>query len=529
MHMEFKKIKIYFVIIVVFSSILNQLAYTMNLEEKEEVPTSRVLAINSLQDDTEKSNLMKEEDIVISNHLSYTNPLSSYLSKVISQDDTLFQHKNLKIFQIIKGTAGIIGSTTGLPFISTSLKAGKEINAEYLGWMIAGACTLTYGGTAAWTMTELVDNFNQKTHEEEKILKYNKYQSYAKHIACNLLGALASTPTVYLAYYYNDFKPLAILTFLGSYSLKSLGYYKLLDQLPSSLLRKGLQKSSALSRTEQDYFILESIPTFKLSKDQITNMINRMQLRFLKMSDEERELTFERLRTFPNLKEAYEFLSFEENQGIQEKLLSPELWKNGHPRKAVLALSTIFPIASAFVNIVASYRGAKTIYDNEIFAGSAVISSIIPSLALDIYVTRIVAGNIYNSIYNIYNRRNTPDLMTFLYPKAKYIIPAIALTITVLSLGNDTFITIDILKDSVFSQLTWPLTSLLVASNVQFETYAMTDLLYNISINLLSIFDKPKKKLINFIRHLNIFSYFTLHSDEEIISDFSKDIIDKDI
>lgn len=491
---------------------------------EEELANNNHSSTLSLKNKLEKTHLTEEENTTLPDQISYMNPLSSYLSKVMFQDEALFQHNGSKTLQIVKIVAGVIGSTTGIPFISPSLKAGKAIGVEDLGWVIGGAETLAYGGKVAWVMTELIDNFNQKSEEERKIFKQNKYKNFAKHLICNLLGVVASTPLVYLSYNYNDFKPLAVLTFVGSYSTRALGYYKLSDQIPS-LLGKKVQERKA----EEGYATFESPTCFKLSKEQIANMIKSIQLRFLKMSSEERELTFQGLSECSDLKKVYKFLSLHENQNSRDTVVAPDLWGKGIPRKIALGLSTIVPIGNALVNIVASYKGAKTVYDNEIFAGSVVVLSVLPNFALDMYVTRAVAGNIFDSIYNKYKKRETVDIMATLYPRAKYFIPVLAFTTTVLSLGNDAFIGSDTLKDSFFSQIRWPLTGLLVVSNIQFKTYAITDLLYNVSIHLAGICDKPKKKLVNFIKHLNIFSYFNFNSDEETISNFSEDIIDKDI
>lgn len=445
------------------------------------------------------------EHIGLTSQPAEISPLSSYFSKTICQAEASSQQRCTKALQVVKVVAGIVGSSTGISFISSSLKAGRAIGVHQLGWVIAGAEVIAYGGKVSWVMTEAVDKFKPKSEEEKIIFKQTTCKSCSKHLACNLLGVVASIPLTYLSYKYNDFKPLALLTFLGSYSTRTLGYHKLLDQVSSLLFKPALTED------------------LRIFKTQVVNKVKVTQLRFLKMSDAERDIAFQELSQRSTLKEVYEFL-FPEEPDTDRTVVSPDSWGRGIPRKFTLAISSIVPVGNALVNIVASYKGATMLYDNNVFAGGVIVLSVLPNFALDLYVASTVAGNLFDSVYNTCRKRETPNFMTALYPKAKYIIPALAFTTTLLSLGNDAFMGSDTLKDSFFSQAMWPLTGLLVASNIQFKTYAITDLLYNVCTSFTAICRKPKRKIINFIKHLNVFSYFVANSDKEAMSSFFQDV-----
>lgn len=449
-----------------------------------------------------------------------TNPLSSYFFKILVQDEISLLPSQPRAFYIAQVIGAILGSTAGLPWISSSLKAGQAINSNEFGYIIAGAAMVTSGIASPWAILEVVKRFKTKTHEEYQILKQtDKCKQIGKYLVCNTLALFACAPGFYLTYTYNDFKHLAGLAFVLDFIMKSLGYYQM-SEIDLKLIKKIIKNKSIANVSDQ--IDLGTNNLFNSDEYKILKLIKAAQISFLKMTPEERRRNFNALKESVDIKEAYQFLT-DVCSINEERLLPPTLWKRGIPRNGILLASTLFPISNAAVNAVLTYKAAQLIWDNAIFASSLVALAVPPSFALDTYVTYSVWGDCFDAIYNMRTQHESSNALSYIYPTTKYIFPMLALTFSLLAIGNDIFLNEETLKDSPLRDAKWPLTTIVSFSIIQLQILAITDIFSNLGTSLLAK-SKKLKNLVNFIQWLDIFYSLFSSADDSVKNEFKDEL-----
>lgn len=405
---------------------------------------------------------------------------------------------------IVKCLASLGGFGAGISGIAAALQAGEYYGSNSLGYFFAASTVLYTGGVAAWAIWDLIEGF-QSPQSNLRLNDDKPTKARLIKIASSLiLGVFSSTPQVYVAYKYNTVKGIAALGFFYEWVFRSLGFYKFISPIT---MKKKI-----------DIFELDMI------KNQGLECIDQSKVHFLRLHKESNGSDFIfTLKNVNNPRELYSFLNSSPQQDLSTMMTQdvlPYYFKNGIPRKVTQYSALIFPLAGAFVNGVLTYKGISLITDNT--TGLVILTgmSVLPTLVLDSFATKQVAGGIFDALYSCKSKVLPSDYFEFFNPKIKKIIIGSAIALSVSATGVGIYVILDNLEGTFLSPAKYVFTALAAISAVKFGSYAITNTLMNFGSVLTKQIKKTSAYTFNCLKKLNSIRDLIWESDTVTVENF---------
>lgn len=336
------------------------------------------------------SDQLREETL-----LKEYNPISHGYIQAFKDDEDEDSIKCL----IFKYIASLGGFGAGIPGIAAALQAGEYYNSEMLGYLFSAATVLYTGGVMSWAIWEFIESSQSPQHhlkvDNDKKLNGSKI---SKIVGAFFLGALSSTPAVYVAYKYNTVKGIAVISFFYEWMFRSLGFYKFISPIK-------MEKSTTMCASNA-------------VKYQGMEYVDQSKIHLLRLYQEGNgEGLLLPLKNLETPHEIYSYLSSttsEQTLNTRTGEILPYYYKNGIPRKIMQYSALIVPLGGAFVNGVLTYKGFNLITQNESALVILTSISVLPTFILDSFATKQIAGGIFDAVYSCKTQVRPSDYFGFL-------------------------------------------------------------------------------------------------------------------
>jgi len=408
-----------------------------------EIPQVLTMKMNNSY---EKLSLIEED--ISQNLIERIDFIKESIKKyVILNEEVLEESFYKKSRCLLKLLSVSLGSVGGLPFISLANRAAGDI--EYLKWIYIFGTFISDGFSTSWAVNNAVTYLTLEPVPltKQSISKNQRILPFLKHLVVNTISLLDSIPLTYVAYTYNDQKIYSVLTFFSAYSYKLCGYYKLIDNY-------SFYKRSNENKV-QDYYL---------------SLLKKVFPIILSLKTDKRDVLLRELYADKGI-DVFLFMQklidvVDENKEKENKL-----------HKSVncvlqVAASPLY-IANAFKNAILAYNGMKFVTHSDVFSGFSSCTSTLSSFALNFYVTHKTINAISNALFS--NTHNVTFTNTF-FPKTRYFLPLISLTLAGLSSWSFSFITYDTLDHSFFQKAAIFFTITTALGAVIIDSFAMRDL-----------------------------------------------------
>lgn len=361
--------------------------------------------------------------------------------------------KNVRlILKIIIPT--LIGLAEGVTTIEPSCRAAQGILPLCITY--STGTFLALGGAAAWATLELMNLFDPHSVEEDRILFSSTKYEIPKRIVSLGLASIATLIPVFLVYKYNTNKWLAIPAFFTNFIFKSVGFYKLIAFLSSSI--KGQTICNGQREIEQQ--------VHKIYEQLIEEVL-------LDNVDSSTESIKSRIKA-----KVEEFL--ESNRDIyviETDMNNPRVWKNGYPRTMIQVSSLIFPFGDAIFSGALAYLALNSVFSSQLLCFSGAVVSMLPGLALNTWATTSKVGDIFDaSFYKIKNKK-TKTFYSTNYPILSKVTVVFAIVISACYAISNAYIAGDTLNQfSSLGILMYILPVMVFGSHIFFGSFTNTNL-----------------------------------------------------
>lgn len=367
--------------------------------------------------------------------------LYSYIQKYNVQQEDILESKYKKVARIGgQGFAIMLGSLAGIPYFEVARKAGGD-NAV-LSWGVGITNTVATSGTGAWSYFNLLKGLDPQS-EEEKTLLQDSSLPIPGHLAAHALGFVVAVPTAYMTSLFNTHKWLAGISYLLDYSLKTNGYLNFFKKMST----EKSKIKNCLGIGDQDAPDVD----ISLSKTQqllIHHLSQKVIPALLTMSDEERDQFIESVYQEHNLKaDKYLESLFKISSSNFIKEETPDTWKNGYPKLALLSGLSLSAVLNIFHNGICGYKAWQMVYDHPAFTLPMAALSTIPIFILEMQATIETGRLLYDAAFYRLTGKPQPSLFNTLYPTFSRILPFTCIPLAAVTAYVGRFMVMDILQD----------------------------------------------------------------------------------
>lgn len=480
-----------------------------NIHKKEELEGNHEVENEAKNSKSTTENiplLLSQPDLLVQSDL--LNPLIPYIHRYVVEEQQIEESSYLRKMRLgIKVFTILYGATGGVPYISATCNAGQGI--MFLCASFATGNVIASGGSTIWAGLRITEYFDPISKEEKEILHTRAPCSALKHVACNVLGILASIPGTYSVYKYNlgNLKFLVIPGFLNNYIFSTSGYYEIVN--PNSMFQQVLSKFKRKDTIDKESDEI---------KERLINHIRNHVIPSIINDSEARKNLFEGTSSTGSIKDFIgKLFSLKYPSNIIEP---PEKWKGGYPRKITQGMSLIFPLGNAVVNYFLGYETANLLIESPIFCNVFSAMVVTPNFMLDVLSSTSTASNFFDVIYNKAKKRNSANVMSSFYPRLNLAIPVVSVALACLSVTGGWVVSHDAIVNSELKSLVYILPTVVFISNAISQSFQVRDLLYD-TINYFSTFRKDSAgETISKINKLEKFTSIISNCVPSIFYDF---------
>ena len=443
---------------------------------------------NDFESDNHVTVLLEDSNIIpVSNNNDEPDLLANFLYMLNLKIQDVSNHNERAIIKwtriSAKSLAVILGLTAGIPFFQPACTASLHSpilpGNDFLCYTFGIGTVIAYGGLVSWAGLRLTDRIRSYKFDEEMLGKkiISEKNGVLGHLISNVSGLFACIPGTYLVYKYNSIKWFVIPTILVDYILRTEGYYTFLNKIKSiKLCSKQIPKNTNYSFQIKQYLAKN---VYKMLSDgELSN--NEIQ---------ENSLKFIRDLLTSNSNE--ESIPIEMEYGRIALII----------RKATQYGSLIFPLATEIVRIQLTNKAISNFIDSLYIRIPIALLISIPGFSLNTLASTKSVGNLFDNIYKKIYSKSQPTFMSYFYPKYNYLIYSISMFLALLSITGDAFVAFDTTSDSDFSYLKYLLPVLIATNNFLYESFAISGLCQDISIEAIKKFGAGRLKIgVNIMR-----------------------------
>lgn len=443
--------------------------------------------------------------------------LYSFIEKYLVKQEDISESKPKKILRIGGLVVGVVfGSLAGVPYFTTAQNsAGSNIGAR---WVIGIINTVSISGTGAWSYSTLLKGLNPRSAEEKVLVKKSKLL-IPLHITSHVLGLVSSVPNSYIIYLYNTQKWFVGITYLYDYSLGTNGYLGLFKKV----IAHKCKITGCCCPKKKPEDLEAAPPTHNTQKLLIRHLSRKTIPALLTMPIDERDQLITSIYHKDNLK-VENYLESLLNLPYHPPIETPDTWKRGYPKVAVISGLSLSAVFNLFHNGFCSYKTWQMIYNNPYFVIPMTVVSTVPLFLLEINATIVVGSSLYDSAFYIISRKPLPpSLLHTLYPKTSRVLPFVCIPVAAVTAYVGRYLVSNILQEilpNVAPRLTLVIGGFL--GPFFFSAYTNYSLVQDLLLKYARSFgDITKKKFVRLIQELEELSKMIGLTQKEEIKKFT--------
>lgn len=442
---------------------------------------------------------------------NFQHPPAIYLvNYVIAQQpipETSLRKKCRKLATVI---SAIIACTSGIPYIQPSRDALEK--HETLGWIVAITTIFSFGAGSAWAWLNIMRELDPHAPEESSIIKRNV--RVIRMLFANLLGSLATLPSAYAVYKFNNNFIFPVIAFTTGVATNIYALYMLYD---GKIIRKSTQ---IFRRWKGNNEADDTIPVLI---DNLGQLLSRGPILLLNTPPAERSLVLSSLY-YQNPCEPQKYFELFLKEIIKLNIsyhtsLQSESWGQGWPRFLFKCISTIFPISFSMVNAALAYESSKLIYDNIFFGIIYILVTVVPYMSIEFIAAIKTFEAIFDQIFNYVTGQRTNSFSKIFYPKTNLTTLLISILLGLVPSVNRIYITLNTIENK--GKI--PLTVLGALGGIIFQTFSLMDLKNQIILKYAeSKKDHEEEKLAYFFssieKFIKLYEKTDLTTQKELIA-----------
>jgi hypothetical protein len=448
------------------------------------------------------------------------HPLTSYLLKYVITKQPIPEkilRKNCRKFSIAMSI--IVACASGIPYIKPSRDALKGHDA--LGWIVAISTLFSFGAGSTWAWLNIMREFEPRAPEENSVITGDSPR-IIRLLFANLLGSLATLPSAYAVYKFNNKLIYPIIAFTAGVATNIYALYTLYDG--KKLLSKGMR---ILKRRRHNIVADNTMLTIT---ENLGEMLSKSPLLLLNTPSTERSLVMSSLyyKSQWDPQKHFELFLKEviklnlSNQSSSQN----ENWGQGWPRFLFKSISIIFPISFSIINATLAYESSKLIYDNTIFSIIYTIFTVLPYMSIEFLAAIKTFEDIFDLVFNCVIRRHTSSFSHLFYPRINLIAKFSAILLGIIPSVNRIYITLNTIENK--GKI--PLTILGALGGIIFQTFSLMDLKNQVLIKYSeSSANQGQKELANFFKNINQFMKIYENTDLETRMELITSIQDSEL
>lgn len=451
------------------------------------------------------------------NHL---HPLASYLLKYVIEKQPIPEkllRKNCRKFAIAMSI--IVACASGIPYIKPSRDALERHDA--LGWIVAISTIFSFGAGSTWAWLNIMREFEPRSPEEDSVITGDSPR-IIRLLFANLLGSLATLPSAYAVYKFNNKLIYPIIAFTAGVATNIYALYTLYDG--KKLLSKGMR---VLKRWRPNNLADNTILTMT---ENLGQMLSKSPMLLLNAPSTERTLVMSSLYC-KNQWDPQKHFELFLKEIIKLNLLNQissqnKKWGQGWPRFLFKSISIIFPISFSIVNATLAYESSKLIYDNTFFSIIYTILTVVPYMSIEFLAAIKTFEDIFDRIFNCAIRQHTISFSQLFYPKINLIAQFSSILLGLIPSVNRIYITLNTIENK--GKI--PLTIIGALGGVIFQTFSLMDLKNQVLIKYSESSDNNgQKELAHFFKSINQFIKIYENTDLETRMELIASIQDSEL
>lgn len=417
----------------------------------------------------------------VENHL---HPLASYLLKYVITKQPIPEkllRKNCRKFAIVMSI--IVACASGIPYIKPSRDALEGHDA--LGWIVAISTIFSFGAGSTWAWLNIMREFEPRAPEETSVITGDSPR-IIRLLFANLLGSLATLPSAYAVYKFNNKLIYPIIAFAAGVATNIYALYTLYDG--KKLLSKGMR---ILKRWRHNIVADNTMLTLT---ENLGEMLSKSPMLLLNTPSTERSLVMSSLY-YKNQWDPQKHFELFLKEVIKLNLLNQtssqnENWGQGWPRFLFKSISIIFPISFSIINATLAYESSKLIYDNTIFSIIYTIFTVLPYMSIEFLAAIKTFEDIFDLVFNCVIRRHTSSFSQLFYPKMNLIAQFSSILLGLIPSVNRIYITLNTIENK--GKI--PLTIIGALGGIIFQTFSLMDLKNQVLIKYSESSDETRRE-----------------------------------